>query len=102
METFEGFGEWWDPDQPSTRWPGTFTFDPADGGALIVADPSETASVLAGHREYSVILGETVSGTPVTLLSCFDQSVEGSRPAKRQIFANAAIVGFHASEPDPI
>jgi hypothetical protein len=55
-------------------------------------------------RAYPLLLGETSTGKAVTLLRCFDSKVGGGSfyLRERAVFANAAIVGFHADSSDPL
>ena len=93
MKPFEHTGFWWDPRDPDTRWPGTLRFDAVTGAVLtrtIAFHPSHYLSCRPRIRH----LGDTTTAGSVTLLHCYEQSDD-------EVFANAVIVGFHASEPDP-
>ena len=98
MQKQEHFGEWWDLSDPDNRWPGTLCIDPDAGAVLTVLDRPDGQPFLTRLRAHDVILGETTQGRELTLLRCFDRRVQG---AEREIFANAALVGFHVDAADP-
>ena len=94
MQSFEHTGFWWDPRTPATKWPGTLRFDPINGAVLKRLVAPDASSMVADDDEFDVFLGESTTGKKITLLNSFERSHE-------DIYANAVIVGFHASEPDP-
>jgi ApeA N-terminal domain 1 len=97
MDSFEHAGFWWNPLTPDTKWPGTLRYSPTDGSVLtlILPPPKRFAFFNDEFPEYKVLVGETKTGQPITLFRCFYRN-------RDEIFANAAIVGFHAESDDPL
>ena len=97
-------GEWWAADDVATKWMGTLTLDQQRGAVLQLTESTRVRGLHRHTREYDTIFGRTTEGKDVTLLRCFDRSVGGAldAPGSREIFANAAIVGFHALGRDPL
>ena len=87
-------GVWWFPADPSKRFSGTLTFDPADGGRLkltVMADRTAREDL----QEYKVIYGKTAKGQDVTLVDCFDSHISGSSDLlQKVIFVNLIYLGF--------
>lgn len=100
----EATGEWWNPGDLVTRWAGTLRIGQDGGARLILNDPPDLQILLRQHREYDALHGLTNDGKRVTLLRCFDVSTGGPSGGlgRREIFANAVLVGIHADGPDPL
>ena len=84
MEDFELVGIWWLPLEPSTKFPGTLTFDPTKGAELLLLGAfSATQSIGEGTTtRFAIIHGyATGSYQHVTLSNCFVQ-VESVEPVK--------------------
>ncbi len=94
MTTFEHTGFWWDASEPGTKWPGTLRFDPVSGAVLSRVIPADPRLFFADAKEFELLHGETTGGLRVTLLSAFERD-------HSEIYANAAILGFHAESADP-
>lgn len=105
MDPFQHDGLWWDPRDPSTRWVGTLRFNQRDGAVLAVTVPTDKLDFSPSLLAYDLILGVTTEGKAVTLMGCFDRFTRGSLPGVPrpiEIFANAAIVGFHCDNRDAL
>jgi hypothetical protein len=95
FKPFEHSGFWWDARDPHTRWPGTLSFDPVNGAVLARTLPTDLVRAFGERATFTLIHGETASGTPVTLINCFERG-------SSDIFANEVITGFHADSQDPL
>src|SRR5262245_9050882 len=67
MQSFEHTGFWWDPRAPEIKWPGTLHFDPVTGAILKRLIVPDVSSIVADHKEFDVLLGETTTGKEITL-----------------------------------
>lgn len=103
-DSFEYPGEWWEPERPETTWPGVLRFDRSNGAVLSLIVSGEKPALFPPPKSYDILHGLTTSGRPVTLFRCFDRRSQGGLSGLRevQIFANAAIVGFHSEAADPL
>ncbi len=103
LDRIEHTGYWWEPRQPDLKWPGTLRFDRSDGAVLTILTESQKPTFFHDDRDYPVLWGKTASDKPITLLRCYDRHVDGSLKLKRrEVYANAVIVGFHAEGPDSL
>jgi hypothetical protein len=105
MKPIEHDGVWWDVRDPEREWVGTLRVDKHDEIVLTVTVPTEKPELFPTLHEYELILGIASNGTPITLINCFDRRTQGSlfgAPRRVEIHANAAIVGFHCKDSDPV
>ena len=113
MERFEVKGKWWFPgeEKEDEKLDGMLVFEPSVSGRLIVGDRFFYRWIQDRHRPegvFSVVLGETNDGTPITLYNCRPAHVwQGSRNNELEqdngwLFADVIIVGHHFANPEEI
>ena len=105
INAFEHDGHWWAPGNPDQKWTGTFRFDKSEGGTLrltvpmvLQAPPLLTRPLISDD---SIVVGITTKGKLITLIGCFQRAsnlnLQGG-PCSVEIYANAAIQGFHCDQ----
>lgn len=93
-ETYTFTGEWWLPGQENKKIIGTLNYDPENRIQLNLEGFFEGG-------DFEVIIGYA-SGNCITLLNCFATTLASPfhnllQYVPTQIFANAAIIGFHTN-----
>jgi hypothetical protein len=104
VTAFSADGMWWDAQAPDTKWPGTLTFDDAQGASLTLSVQDDAAAFPLGLKSYERILGQASNGKLFTLMNCFERSSQSSlfgSPRTVEVYANELIAGFHAESTDP-
>ncbi len=91
-------GYWWFISEPAERFHGTLTFDPQEGGSLVITVPKKIAQSFWGKNKLETIHGKTISGRKVSLFNCY--KYRSSVPISEQhgtlkVIVNRILDGFH-------
>lgn len=73
VETFKVKGQWWLPENPDVKLPGTLSYNPDDGAVLELIGAFDLAKDLTGKNpEYDIING--IAGSEITLYKCYNRN----------------------------
>ena len=72
-------GYWWFISEPAERFYGTLTFDPQEGGNLVITVPKKIAQSFWGKNKLETIHGETIRGRKISLFNCYKDCVLPAR-----------------------
>lgn len=106
-EVREFEGEFWLPENPERRVPGTLTVDLEEGFAVKLTDllvaMEEPANLFGPGLDYEIVCCDTNDGKQICLTDCFSgprtTPLIGQGRSLETVIANRVIVGSH--EPDP-
>jgi hypothetical protein len=96
-EPVELSGEWFLPDRPDRRIPGTLRYEPGNGTLHLSGTLSEVQGSLG--VEYPTVLGITDRGLPVSLPATFRVGWSfDSGQERERILTNWVLIGAHVAE----
>jgi len=92
-------GNWWLPKSPQQKVSGTLHFVPFEGITLDLTGSMPRPAGSTDMLQSPIILGQAHNGTPVTLLSAFENHWQpGTSGGRSSWLANRALVGKHYEE----
>lgn len=102
MKNFKLEGQWWLPETPEDKVPGTLEFSPHSGATLsVVGSLKEPGDHITARQremmESERILGFSSNDKPITLWSCWESNKVNTATGftKTSFHADIALVGAH-------